>query len=314
MFSIAFNVERSVTINKPISEVFEMVSNFNTWPTWSPWLIQEAGCAVNVTGAVGSVGHGQSWNGKQIGSGNMAITSVQENKRIDYDLFFLKPWKSQSKVAFIFEEVKGHTQVTWTMDGTLPVFMFWMKKMMGAWVGSDYMRGLTMLKDLCETNEVHSNIHVANNGAQSEFYYVGIKRECALADMGEIMSKDLQTLHGMVQSDKLSRAIKVIGIYEKFDMVNARCQFVSALTYDQKTEVNDERLVSGYVPSHNSCIVTHVGEYKHLGNAWSTGMGYVRSYKLKQMKKVFPYEVYENDPSTAEDKDLITHVHFPLKG
>ena len=38
------------------------------------------------------------------------------------------------------------------MEGTLPIFLFFMKKKMSAMVGSDYERGLAMLKELLEAD------------------------------------------------------------------------------------------------------------------------------------------------------------------
>jgi len=317
MFSVKFNLEKSILIDKPISEVFETVSNFASWPTWSPWLIQEPDCPITITNKAGTIGHGQSWQGKDIGSGIIAIKHIQANQQIDYDLCFLKPWKSKSNTSFTFKEIEGQTQITWTMQSTLPIFMFWMKKMMIALIGSDYDRGLSMLKDLCETGLVHSQLDIQKQKSKDEFYYVGIERECSTAQIGYIMSKDLKTLHDLIENNTLEKPINVIAIYKKFDMVNDRCEFVSAITYDKKVEISDKdlskELITGHVAKHTSCIVSHKGEYKHLGNAWSKAMGYLRGNKIKQAKLIAPYEVYLNDPATTEQKDLITEVNFPLQ-
>ena len=63
------------------------------------------------------------------------------------DLTFLKPCKSQAKVAFYLKEEGASTQVRWTMDSVLPFFLFWMKKSMEAYISQDYGRGLRLLKD-----------------------------------------------------------------------------------------------------------------------------------------------------------------------
>ena len=81
-----------------------------------------------------------------IGSGGMTVTGEIENQRIDCDLQFLKPWKSQADVAFILEEKDGATHLTWNMESSLPFFLFMMKDMMTAMIGSDYERGLSMMK------------------------------------------------------------------------------------------------------------------------------------------------------------------------
>jgi len=127
------------------------------------------------------------------------------------------------------------------------------------------------------------------------------------------MSKDLEKLHSLIENKTLPEAKNVIGIYEKFDLINGKCTVISAVTFDTAVNINEHDLVTGMIPDHNSYSVTHTGEYKHLGNAWSTGMGYLRGNKIKQSKTVFPYEVYISDPKNTDAKDLVTQVHFPLK-
>ena len=69
------------------------------------------------------------WEGDRVGSGNMKIIKEVENATVDYDLMFLKPWKSKAKVSFYLKPEGTSTSVTWTMDSSLPFFLFWMKKM-----------------------------------------------------------------------------------------------------------------------------------------------------------------------------------------
>ena len=54
----------------------------------------------------------------------MRIASLEAPTRIDYDLTFLKPWKSKSTVAFVLSAAGSNTRVTWRMKGALPVFLF----------------------------------------------------------------------------------------------------------------------------------------------------------------------------------------------
>ena len=65
-----------------------------------------------------------------VGSGNMNVTAENAPQSIDYDLTFLKPWKSRAKVRFELERKGDGTKTTWFMESSLPFFMFWMKKMM----------------------------------------------------------------------------------------------------------------------------------------------------------------------------------------
>ena len=150
MLSISFTVSRSTVIERPAEAVFAVVSDFNTWRSWSPWLSQEPECPVEIAGSPGETGHKQSWDGKKIGSGHIELAEIEPNRRLGYELFFLKPWKSHSKAAFTFEPDGQATTVTWSMQGTLPIFMFFMRGKMSRMVGSDYERGLAMLRDVME--------------------------------------------------------------------------------------------------------------------------------------------------------------------
>ncbi len=144
---------RSQEIDRPIASVFEVVRDFHQWPKWSPWLIADPDCKLEARN------DWYSWEGEICGAGRMDVVGEVENESITYDLQFLKPWKSRADVKITLTRKKEKTEVTWTMDGSLPFFMFWMKKAMACFIGMDYERGLLMLKDLLEKGEVPSRLN-----------------------------------------------------------------------------------------------------------------------------------------------------------
>lgn len=95
MFSIQFNVERSIVINESVETVFNKVSDFNTWDIWSPWICQEPECPVKISGKPGEKGHTQAWDGNRIGAGHITLVDIIADRSLNYDLFFIRPWKSQ---------------------------------------------------------------------------------------------------------------------------------------------------------------------------------------------------------------------------
>lgn len=150
MLSIPFTVQRSIVIDTPTDSVFALISDFSSWRGWSPWLSQEPECPVEISGEPGKPGHKQAWDGKKIGSGHIELAEVVSGQTLRYNLHFIKPWKSQSKAYFTFEQDGKSTKVNWYMEGTLPIFLFFMKKKNSTMVGSDYERGLAMLKEVLE--------------------------------------------------------------------------------------------------------------------------------------------------------------------
>ena len=57
MLSIPFTVQRSIVIDTPSDSVFVLISDFNSWPSWSPWLSQEPECPLEISGQPGKPGH-----------------------------------------------------------------------------------------------------------------------------------------------------------------------------------------------------------------------------------------------------------------
>lgn len=271
----------------------------------------ESDCPVTIEGEARELGHRQEWDGTRIGSGNMVMTSKSESG-YTYDLEFLKPWKSKSTTEFKFEGKGGETLVTWVMNGTLPIFMFFLKKMMSAWVGSDYDRGLSMLKEYLETGTVQSETEITGEQTKAGFYYLGIRKATSLEDMPSVMAKDCGQLMEWVNTSELPQPKESICFYHKYDIVSQRCDFTSALVYDEIPE-NTRSLVSGHIDEHRVLQVVHTGPYLHLGNAWSAVISEQRSKKLKANKKIPWYERYLNSPEEVETDELKTEINIPIR-
>jgi len=314
VFSITFDVMRSITIDKPLGDVYSAVSDFNTWRGWSPWLCQEPECPVEISGDPGKVGHTQGWDGKRIGTGSMRIAAAEANKSLDYDLDFLKPWKSRAKVGFTFEKEGGSTKITWPMQGSLPIFMAFMKKMMAALVTCDYDRGLSMLKELLETGHVPTLTKVHGMVDRKGFSYVGRRKACTVEDVGPSMEAVLCDLHLKVEAGQLPKPDFVFSIYHRYDMVKRECEYTTALGYATAPAVElPEGLVGDDVPDHRALHVEHIGSYRHLGNAWTTAMGCQRNDRLKPNKGIAAYEIYGNMPGEVEEKDVQTSIYLPVR-
>lgn len=315
MFSIAFNVEREIIINKPVADVYRSVGNFNEWGIWSPWIIQEPECPVTVSGEPVTLGHEQQWNGTRIGSGRMALIEQTENEHLAYDLVFLAPWKSESKTQFAFSTTKDEngnaaTRVVWRMQGTLPLFLFFMKKMMTAFVGSDYERGLKMLKQYLETGEVTSTVDINGIKPQDGFYYVGYRKQCANDKISDEMGPAFQQL----MNTDIPQPDLCLTIVNKYDMIKQHCDLIAAVAYHNEPDFAlPSGMVSGHVPAHEALEVVHNGSYEFLPNGWSTLMNNLQFNKLKANKKIKEYEVYLNDPKVVPAAELKTAIYAPLR-
>ena len=303
------SISRKITINKPASDVYNVLSDFHQWKTWSPWLIQEPETEISVS----DDGKFYSWNGNLTGVGNMLIVDQKQDAYLHHDLTFIKPWKSTAKVKFDLEAVGEGTVVTWSMNSSLPFFLFWMKGMMEALVGMDYERGLAMLKDYVEDGEVHSKLDFQDTSDLNGFKYVGIRTETTRKQIGQSMKADFERLAAFCNDNQDKIAGEPFSIYHKWDMIKGDVIYTSGFPVKTIPEGLADGFVTGELPSTKVYSIKHTGPYEHLGNAWSTLFNMKQNKFFRTNKKIDPFEIYKNDPAKVDPNQLETVVSFAVK-
>jgi len=303
------NIVKRKQINAPVEKVFQTLNRMSTWQSWSPWIISDPDATVDVAADDKSY----SWTGNRTGEGHMEITKEEKNKSIDYDLTFLKPWKSEAKVQFTTEEKDGGTEVAWHMDSSLPWFMFMMKKMMVAFVGNDYERGLNLLKDYVEDGEVHSKLNWIGEKDYPGCQYLGIRRTCSIDEMPNLMKADFTKLLDYAHSNDNADITGAFNQYHKFDFVKKIVDYTAGVPFSTIPSDAPSEFMKGNLAATKLYVLEHKGPYHHLGNAWSTMYNMHRNKEIKTQKKYHPFETYGNSPMNTDPNELITYVNFALK-
>lgn len=313
----AFHVSASEVVNVPLEKAYNSLIDFNEWPIWSPWLIMERECQVDYKGQPGTQGHGYSWAGKKIGSGEMTLVGAgdrqnSQHRKIDCKLLFLKPFKSKADVDFELEVIDANsTKVTWNMDSSLPFFMFFMVKKMQAFIRNDYERGLLLLKEYLETGSVHMKINVEGVVNMPNEEYLGLSASTTKAGMHDSMQSSFSTLMSSVRDSGVEITGAPFSLYDNIDMVKDQWNYTVGIPVDGSSAVAN--LTAGTRGAGKAVKVTHHGSYQHLGNAWAMGMGELQYKKLKASKTNKPFEIYINDPESTKEEELLTEVYIPLR-
>lgn len=300
------HVSKSITINTTASKAKAFLADFHNWKNWSPWLICEPEAQVDYA----TDGKYYKWEGKRVGSGEMKVIEEKENS-IDYDLTFLKPWKSKAKVYFKFQEDEKGTKVTWVMDSSLPFFMFWMKKAMVTYVGMDYERGLRMLKEELEEGKIHSSLEFVGRTSLEPCNFIGIKTKTSFSDIDNVMERDFTALNEFITTNNIEAAGAPFSEYIQFNPLK-EIVYVAGVPVKGKQGNLPENFFYGNLPGMDIYNVRHTGKYEHLGNAWSAAMMMIRSKEIKKNKKRFPLEIYHNNPLDTPAEDLITDIGIPV--
>lgn len=152
-----FQVQRSATLPATPDAVYARIADFHRWTEWSPWEGMDPDLARTYTGPDSGVGATYAWSGnRKAGAGEMSITAAEPQRRIELNLNFIKPFRSNNTTVFDLEDRDGQTHVTWTMTGPKSL----MAKVMGIFVsmdkliGKDFERGLEALGKAASTDAV----------------------------------------------------------------------------------------------------------------------------------------------------------------
>lgn len=116
-----FTIKQKVTINKPAPVVYNYLKIAQNGEQFNKWVMTDPNMRKELRGIDGTVGFVYAWDSdnKQAGKGEQEITALVENKRIDYEVRFEKPFVATSHIHFEIDAV-GDTQtnVTWVFNGT----------------------------------------------------------------------------------------------------------------------------------------------------------------------------------------------------
>lgn len=151
----SYQVERSVSINKPKDQVFSYLVLLKNQDNFSVWMALDPNVKKTYQGEDGTVGFVSAWHSEKddVGTGEQEIKAIKPGERIDYELRFLKPFASVSPAYLLLEQsAASETKVTWGFQGDMPYPMNLLLLVMDmeGLIGKDLQQGLDNLKKLLE--------------------------------------------------------------------------------------------------------------------------------------------------------------------
>ncbi|AOW09205.1 SRPBCC family protein [Flavobacterium gilvum] len=147
-----YTVSVSTTIDKPRKEVFDYVKLVKNQEDYSVWVMQDPNVNMKYEGVDGTTGFKASWDSKDdnVGAGSQQITAISE-ERIDVDLHFERPMKSEAKASTLLESVsENQTKITAEFYGHSSYPMNLMNFMGEKYISEAENKNLDNLKKILE--------------------------------------------------------------------------------------------------------------------------------------------------------------------
>ena len=150
-----YAVQREITINKPKMKVFDYIRYLKNQDNFSKWAKMDPNMKKSYSGTDGTIGFISAWdsNDKNVGKGEQEIKKISDGARIDYEIRFIKPFRSTSFAYMTTDsETENQTKVKWGFSGNMkyPMNLMLVFMNMEKMIGNDLVTGLTNLKNELE--------------------------------------------------------------------------------------------------------------------------------------------------------------------
>ncbi|MDT3401855.1 SRPBCC family protein [Mucilaginibacter terrae] len=146
-----YTVERQITINKPVTEIFDYIKYLKNQDEYSKWASMDPNMKKTYSGTDATPGFVSAWESdvKDVGQGEQKILSIVPDKQINYDLHFIKPFEGRAE-AIMKTQDNGNstTTVKWSIASSMPYPTNLMRLFMNIeeMIGNDLDTGLKNLK------------------------------------------------------------------------------------------------------------------------------------------------------------------------
>lgn len=144
-----FLLEKQITINKSKHVVFNYLKLIRNQEQYSVWVIKDPQVKLTYTGIDGSVGFKSSWasNDRNVGIGEQEIIKLEEDKSIEVEIRFKKPFEGTNWARTTVSEFgDSQTKVVNTFYGKNKFPMNLMNLMMDKMIGKDLQQNLLNMK------------------------------------------------------------------------------------------------------------------------------------------------------------------------
>ena len=148
------HVERSITLNASMDEVFTQVNSFQKFNQWSPWFEKDPAATYIYSGPELGVGNKMEWRSKkpEVGNGSQEIIESIYPRYVKTRLYFGDDPEPGFAEFTIQELGPNQTKLTWGFDAEFGnnIIGRYFGVMMDGMLGPEYEKGLSTLKRMLE--------------------------------------------------------------------------------------------------------------------------------------------------------------------
>ncbi|MDO5656647.1 MAG: GyrI-like domain-containing protein [Flavobacteriaceae bacterium] len=316
------HIEEEYVFDAPVERVFNHFNDLKRFTQFDSWSRKDPDIKLNFSSPSSGEGASYMWESenRKIGQGSMSITDSRENEFIDYSLK-IADMQGHTTEA-IFQRIDdGKTRVIWSFDSSeakypFQVFNFLMK----GTVRNNLKSSLVNLDSILTQDRVfkHPNTDIKVGGfnvvTEPEKRIFGIMQQTTTDD--QEMSTAMNEAFGYVYSylhDNQGLTEDEIGhpvvLWKQFSPESKLALFYCGFMLNKNAKEKDD-FEYIQIPAGKYLTTMHNGSYNTLN------ITYERIYKFAEVNGIEvsfnTYDVYLNDATKTEEKDLKTQIFVPV--
>jgi effector-binding domain-containing protein len=314
------HIERSITIDRPVSIVYELLNSYRYYQEWSPWVGRDPNAEFVISGADSGVGARLSWIGdpQLVGSGWQEIVASRPYEEIDITLDFDAQGIADTGFRLIADGDASH--VTWFFDSDLTEGVNFLDAFLARyfgllfdqWVGGDYETGLANLKNYAESLPLSdfSPLDIERTVVTAQdILFVTTRSSEEPVDIAVAMAEAYAEISAFMNQAGIDMSGQPMAITRSRE--EGGYQFDAAIPVDFIPRVLTGNIRSGRSPSGSAVRAVHHGAYDQMMPTYEKLAAYLSAHGLSQGTE--SWEHYISDPGVTGQQDAITHVYIMLE-
>ncbi len=314
------HIERTITIDRPATMMFELLNSYRYYNEWSPWAERDPKAEFVISGPESGVGARMSWIGdpQLVGSGWQEIVASKPYEQIDIMLDF--DAQGIALTGFALVPDGDATSVTWFFDSDLTEGVNYLDSFLARyfgllfdrWVGGDYEQGLANLKQYAESLSVSdfSQLEIEQVDVEAQnILYVTSSSSQDPADIAVAMAAAYSEISVFMNYSGINMTGQPMAITRAWE--EGGYQFDAAIPVDFIPAELTGNINSGLSPSGPAVRAVHHGEYDQMMPTYEKLAAYMSAHGLSHGK--VSWEHYISDPGKTVHQDMITHVYIMLE-
>lgn len=311
-----YSVERTVNIDAPKQVIWKNINNFKAMDQWSPWREMDPNQKTEYIGESGEIGSMTKWEGdpNTVGTGSQELMLSTPFERIETKLRFMVPWEAENDVYVSISPNENSYSVAWGFSGKMDFPMNVFLPLMGLeeGIGNDFTKGLTKLKEICETQ--------SNLGKYKDWevnlvelpinYFVAIRDTIKMQDLSNFYAQNFGKLYGSIMQSGAEMSGQPSGLIYLWDEENNTAVMAAAIPVVGETNI--QGFESVVFEAGKALQIDYFGDYEGSGDAHWAMDECIQDYGFEVTEPVI--EEYITDPMEEPDTSKwLTRITYYLK-